>query len=399
MREKIRTFLKKEYLLISGYVIFTICFIVALSYLITKADTIFLWGINGIKKFLSITAPVFIGAVVAWLFDPIVTWMEVWICKLFKKQIGYSKKSRLIAVLFTFLLLFVLIIGLLVLAIYSISKQINGDGIIGVQNLLSNYIQSFMNSLKEMDIALSKLHLGNGVFIENFEKMRMEMIGSIQTFIRNFMSNTMNLSGIIMKLGLGLILAIYFLIDKNTFILYGNVIGKIFLKQSVYDTIKRWYQDVDRIFSGYIRGQTIDVLFMAVAISVLLGIIGIKYSLLIGCIAGICNYIPYVGPFVAYIGTIGFGLLNGQEKQVLIALVFLFVLQQIDGNYIGPKVMARSVAIEPVFVLIGVIVGGSVLGFIGMIVATPLMALMKMIFVRLLEKRLLAMQEKEQSSA
>lgn len=311
-----------------------------------------------------------------------------------KKRLGYSRKSRLFAVILTFLLLFGIVAGLMALAIYSISTQIKGEGVTSIHHLLTEYLQSFILSLQEIDNTLSGLHLGDGFFMQNFEEARRELSFHVHNFMGSLMTTTMNASGMLLKLGLGIVLSIYFLIDKNTFVLYGNIIGKIFFKDSTYQRVKRWYHDVDRIFSGYVRGQTADVIFMAVSISVLLGIIGIRYGILIGCIAGICNYIPYAGPFVAYVGTIGFGLLNGQEKQVLIALIFLFILQQIDGNYVGPKMMARSVAIEPVFVLMGVIVGGSILGFVGMILAVPITALIKLMFVRFLERKLIKLEGK-----
>ena len=393
MRKNFRSCVKTEYIVISGYFVFTVFIIIALGYIVTRLDVIFGWLIHVIKEFFRITAPVFIGAVIAWLFDPIVGWIEKWLCKTSNKEVGYSRKSRIFAVFLTILLFLALVIGLFTLAIYSISKQIQGDGIMSMKVLITNYITSFVYSLQEMDKTLSTLHLGDGIFTQMYDQIRTGIKSNYLEFMNGLMETTMNASGYLLKFGLGFILAIYFLIDKNLFLIYGTVIGKIILPKRLYTVLKRNGRDVNRIFSGYVRGQTADVVFMMIATSLLLSLVGIRYGILIGCIAGICNYIPYAGPFVAYIGTIAFGLLNHQEKQVLISLVLLFVLQQIDGNYIGPKIMSKGVKIEPVFILIGVIIGGSLFGFLGMILAVPITAFLKLLFVRFLERKLIKMEK------
>lgn len=398
MRKKIRACLKTDYIIMSGYVVFTVLTIVAFSYLITKLDSIMAWFLHSMQSFFRITAPILIGAVVAWLLDPVVTWFEKYLCKMNKKKVGYSRKNRILAVIFTFLLIFGVILTLCIFAIYSISKQIQGDSIMSMKALMTNYLESFVSSLKQLDHTFSSLHLGDGIFTQMYDQIKNSIQNGFSNFTNGLMEVTMNVSSYIIKFSLGIILAIYFLIDKNLFLIYGNVIGKIMLGERVYNSIKRNANDMDRIFSGYVRGQTADVLFMSIATSLLLSIIGIRYGLLIGCIAGICNYIPYAGPFVAYIGTITFGFLNHQEKQVFIAILLLFVLQQIDGNYVGPKMMAKGVEIEPVFILIGVIIGGSIFGFPGMILAVPITAFLKLLFVRFLEKKLVKMERKEKHS-
>lgn len=308
---------------------------------------------------------------------------------------GLCKKCRMIAVISTWLIFGGLLIFLLAFFVYSMSKQLKSDGMMSISRVFFSYFRSFSESLKEMDEGLSKLNLGDGFLVGQLEQLRGLVEGNIQQFFSNMMVRTVNFSAYMIKFGLGIIVSIYFLIDKNTFVLYGNVIGRILLPKKFYEKMRSFYHDADVIFSGYVRGQTADVVFMILSISVLLGVIGIKYGILIGCVAGICNYIPYAGPFVAYAGTILFGLLNGQEKQVLIALILLFLLQQVDGSYIGPKLMGKSVEIEPIFVFLGVILGGSILGFLGMILAVPITALCKLIFLRFLEKRLVQRQKEE----
>lgn len=396
MKKRLPTWIKTEYLFVSGYVIFTIFVIVALSYLLINLESLLSLLLVYGKKTFSIFSPIFIGIFFAWLLEPFVAWLENKLCHFVKKPFGYSEKSRLLAVIITFLIVLFLFVGLLLLAVYSMSKQIQGDGIDSMYRVVTSYLQSFVESLQEMDKKLSKLHLGDEIFMEHFEKLRKEMVQSVNHNIQIKVANSINhIWSIGIKLSIGIILSFYFLVQKNMFLIYGTMIGKILLKKSVYERLKKWYHEGDCIFSGYIRGQTADVFFMIVAISLVLTVVGIRYGILIGCIAGICNYIPYAGSFVAYTGTVLFGLMNGQEKQVLIALLLLFLLQQIDGNYIGPKLLAKNVSIDPVFVLIGVFLGGSLLGFIGMVLAVPVVAWIKVVFLRYLERRLEEMEQEK----
>lgn len=394
MKKRLPIWVKTEYLLVSGYIIFTIFVIIALSYFLMNLENIFSGLLNYGNKIISIFSPILIGIFIAWLLEPFVAWLEKKLCHFVKKPFGYSERSRLFAVIITFLMVLFLFIGLLLLAVYSMSKQIQGDGIDSMYRVVTSYLQSFVQSLQEMDKKLSKLHLGDEIFMEHFERLRKEIVQSVNNNIQVKVTNSINhIWSIGIKLSIGIILSFYFLVQKNMFLIYGTIIGKVLLKKSVYERLKKWYHEGDCIFAGYIRGQTADVIFMVIAISLVLTVVGIKYGILIGCIAGICNYIPYAGSFVAYTGTVLFGLMNGQEKQVLIALLLLFLLQQIDGNYIGPKLLAKNVSVDPVFVLIGIFLGGSLLGFVGMVLAVPVVAWIKIVFLRYLERRL---EEREQ---
>lgn len=339
-------------------------------------------------EFFRISAPILVGAVLAWLLDPIVTCIEKKFCYLCKKKLGYSSKCRIFAVVLTIMAVVGVVLALGIFFFYSISRQVAETGVTGFGNLIGRYFANFQSSLGEIDKILESFHLGSNVLTGGLRELQRSSLDNLNGAVSGLVDQTVNFSTHLAKFGLGFVLSIYFLIDKNMFILYGNVLGRILLRKKMYRWLRSWYHDADRIFSGYVRGQTADVLFMAVSISILLTLVGIKYGALIGCIAGICNYIPYFGPMVAYVGTISFGLLNGQEQQVFIAIILLFILQQIDGSFIGPKLMGRNIAIQPVFLLMGVIIGGSIFGFIGMLLAVPVTALMKLIFVRFLEKRL-----------
>jgi len=146
--------------------------------------------------------------------------------------------------------------------------------------------------------------------------------------------------------------------------------------------------DLDMVFSGYIRGQLTDALVMMILISVILSIIKVKFAIIIGVFAGVGNLIPYVGPIVAYISTTAVCLLNGDTKTWVVAMIALLLIQTIDGNVINPKLLSHSIKIHPLIVIVSIIFGSALGGFLGMLLAVPLGAYVKLIIVRFIDRRL-----------
>ncbi len=123
---------------------------------------------------------------------------------------------------------------------------------------------------------------------------------------------------------------------------------------------------------------------MFVVISITLSIVGVKYAIIIGALAGFGNLIPYVGPFIAYGSTIIVTLVSGDIKTLIIALIALFVVQTIDGNVINPKLLGNNVDVHPMLVVISLIIGQGAFGLLGMLFAVPVAALCKVIFEKLM---------------
>jgi predicted PurR-regulated permease PerM len=146
--------------------------------------------------------------------------------------------------------------------------------------------------------------------------------------------------------------------------------------------------DLDRVFSGYIRGQLTDAFVMMLLISLVLSLTGVKFSILIGIFAGIGNLIPYFGPIVAYVTTTIVCLMNGEIKTLIISLIALFIIQAVDGNIIGPKLLSSSIKIHPLIIIVSIIIGSAIGGFLGMLLAVPVGAYVKLVFVRFINHRL-----------
>jgi len=143
---------------------------------------------------------------------------------------------------------------------------------------------------------------------------------------------------------------------------------------------------VNRVVGGYLRGQTIASSVTGTLSAIGLAIIGLPYALVLGLIVFVLNYIPYVGPLVAAVIAATVGLFQS-PLQGLLAIVVVVAAQQITDNFITPKVMSRQVNLHPTLVIFALLVGATLMGIPGMIIAIPIAALIQGLFIYYYERR------------
>jgi predicted PurR-regulated permease PerM len=369
-----------------------------LAYTATQIDGIFKVIGGALSYITKLLTPVFIGIVIAYILDPLVAVFE----KLYKRvkflKFRKNEKYRSLSV-FSCILVILFVIFLLVgIFIFSITKQISGINMEEFIKVTTNYINSFSESLKGIEGNLATFNIESNALEQYIVQISTILMTTLSNFANNLTTNALNISGYVSNFIFGLIIAIYLLLDKKEFVKYGDIFSRALFSDKVQQKIKSYWHDFDNIFSGYIRGQLLDALFMSVVLSISLSIIGIKFGALIGVLAGLCNLIPYFGPIVAFVGTVFFGVLNAQYSRVVIAIVTLLIVQQIDGTIVGPKLLGNSVSLKPVFILIAVIVGAGIGGVAGMVLAVPVAALIKLFIKRFIEERLKEKELKKENS-
>lgn len=388
MFDKIKSKVNKKYAAISAYVIVTAVIIFILARATFQIESIFKAAAGALQYAGKLVVPVFIGFIIAYITNPMVNFIEKMLRKIRFLKLKNDKKYRTLAV-FSCILLIILAISLLLGAfIFSITKQISNIQADKIINIVTNYINNFSDSINSIEQKFNSLNIQSRAIEQYAAQFSGTLTEWLKSFADNLVANTMNISGYISNTVLGLIIAIYMLLDKDDFIEYGNKFSKAMFSERTDRKIKSFLRDVDHIFSGYIRGTVLDSLIMCVVFSSSLSIIGIKFGALIGIFAGLCKLVPYFGPIVAILGTIIFGLLNGQYTQVFIAIIVLAVIQQIDEGILGPKLVGSSVSLKPVFILISIIMGGEICGILGMVLAVPIAAVIKLFLKRSIEGRL-----------
>jgi predicted PurR-regulated permease PerM len=384
---KLNDKLNKKYTLIAAYVIVT-CIIIYCLGLVANSAPLILKNIMGSFGWLmKVAKPILLGFVFAYLFDPVNDFFESRLKKI-KIRNRQLKSTRSLAVLTTITLVFIVLVAIISLLVYSVTDQLRlakFDDIIVLANSLMKTFTDFRDSIL---IQLDKLDIQSSEVSQYVKDAATYILNYLKLAGGSFVSSLSNISSYITTFIFSFIIAIYFMIDGKMIIEYLKKVSRALISNKLNKRIERFLEDADSVFSGYIRGQLSDALVMMAVISLTLSVIGVKFGVIIGILAGIGNLIPYCGPFVAYFSTALVCLINGQYKELIIAVIALFIVQAIDGNVIAPKLLSHSIQIHPVLVIISLIFGNAIGGLLGMLLAVPVGALIKVLFVRYINHRL-----------
>lgn len=374
--------INKKYFEISMYVIFT-CIVIFLLSRFTDQLPLIAGTVGSVTKWiLTIIKPVIIGFIIAYLLFPMLEKLEALLRKL--KPLKKKNSVRGLAVALQGIIIIAglfLVVSLLVSVITKQARAANSEDII---EGIKTYANSVNNLYWDLMDRLDKLNINSA-----------EIKSSVDTFMNNIGSYLLNLSSGLgnlannLKDGLAtvffaLIFSVYFLLDMPKLKNYWGRVFEVIIPKKAKSTLDTLIKDADKVFSGYIRGQAIDAFMVGVVVSIVFSIIGIQYAIVIGLLIGFGNLIPYMGPVVGYSSIVIVGIATGDYKSMVIAAIALLIIQAIDGNLIYPKLLSTSVNIHPMIVIISLTVGASIGGLVGMIVAVPTGALVKVWFERLI---------------
>ena len=184
----------------------------------------------------------------------------------------------------------------------------------------------------------------------------------------------------------GIIISIYFLYDKERFIKGLKKVLYALVNPKKADKVMNVCRLTNHTFSGFIMGKIIDSAIIGLISFPFMLLIYPPYALLISVIIGVTNVIPFFGPFIGAIPSALLILLVSPDKFIWF-LIFVFVLQQFDGNVLGPKILGDSTGISPIWVLFGILAGSKILGFLGMIVGVPITAVAYTLFKNFINKK------------
>jgi predicted PurR-regulated permease PerM len=394
MRERIEENMLPRYTRISIYVIVTVLIIYVLMRLLDHFGDLMILIAQGLHWLGVIFKPLAAGFALAYLLYPAADFFERKIDAL-KKRLRRKKNenlpiksSRGLAVAITWLIVAAIVFIGLSLVVSTITSELK------VLNLsdLDTLTVGFANTLKQLAAnitsVLNQLNISSAQVEKTIQSFGTTLSDSIQNMASNLLANVSNVTHFFSTLLFAIIFGIYFMLDGEGLKKYWGRAFRAFAGPKVTKYTKEFIADADRVFSGYVRGQLMDALFMAVVVSISLSIIGIKYAVIIGILTGIGNLIPYVGPFVAYGSTALVCLLNWNLEKFIVAICVLFIIQTIDGNVINPKFLSHTIHIHPVLVIVSLLIGSKIGGLIGMLVAVPCGGLAKVYFEKLINYRM-----------
>lgn len=391
---KLNDKLNKRYTLIAAYVIVTCIIIYCLSLVAKSAPSIFKNIMGSVNWFMKVAKPIVLGFVFAYLFDPLNDFFESKFKKI-KIRNRQLKSTRSWAVLTTIIIICIVVVGLISLLVFSVTDQLrlaNFDDIIVLANSYLNTFNDFRDSILAQ---LNQLDIQSNEITQYVKDAATYILNYLRLAGGSVVSSISNISSYITTFIFSFIIAVYFMIDGKMITEYLKKVSRALISDKWNNRIERFLADADNVFSGYVRGQLSDAFVMMIIISLTLSVVGVKFGVIIGILAGIGNLIPYCGPLVAYFSTALVCVINGQYKELIIAVIALFVVQAIDGNIIAPKLLSHSIQIHPVLVIISLIFGNAIGGLLGMLLAVPVGALIKVLFVRYINHRLEKKEEEK----
>lgn len=391
----------KEYLKISFHVIFTLLIVCIIGVIFFNVVPIIKVLFNIIYRIISVFSPLWIGIIIAYLLEPIVDYFQ----KIYVRFINnnYNKietlkkklkiKSNLVAcskprtrVAGTALTYITILIAIIII-VFFVSSSI-GSSSLGIESIAIKVMQN----LNRFSNLLDNFKMNQFEITSQIYQIINLAIEQITSFVRELgnkiIINISKLGGIIVNLSIAVVISFYFVKDKNMILSKLNELSNIFIPKKINTSLKIILGDIDAVFSGYIRGQLTDAFIMAVLISISLAVIGVDFSLIIGIVSGFSNIIPYIGAFVGAILAAIVGLLSGTPIKALIAVIVIFILQQIDGIFISPKVLSTQVNLHPILVILALSVGGALFGLWGMIFAIPVTAILKIFLNRYVQRKI-----------
>lgn len=363
--------------------------VIVLSILLFSALNRFDVLMDGVSFIIGLLMPFIVGFVFAYLLDPVVAFFEKkCLTPLFKKRKKQKPTNapRAIAIIISLVLVLGLITGLLfmvlpqlgttLVSIISNLPQYASDLGDWVLNLVSSNedISNFMTGIfQDINTSISN-------WVRDFLPQLNKVLGDLTEGIKSTVSTVMNLL-------IGLIVAIYALFSKEKFLAQSKKVLYSLFSVKTSNLLLRVARRADSTFGGFIKGKLIDSMLIGVLCFIGMTIFQMPFSLVISVLIGVSNIIPFFGPFIGAVPAALLILLVDPFK-CLGFIIFIVVLQQFDGNVLGPRILGGSTGLSAFWVTFAIVVFGGLFGFVGMIIGVPTFALLYAIISEAIENKL-----------
>lgn len=337
-----------------------------------------------IQKIFDKLTPFAIGAILAYLLKPICHVFEKWTGMWFSKMKNTRRAAKLslnISIFFTILTFILLIYVLINAVIPQVADSVK---------VLINTLPDNFEKVSDWLVETSK----NTFAEETVNDFINDGMVKIQKWVNKILTEDLNkiLSGVtvgvrsvfsvLYNILIGLVACVYILGQRRKLAAQGTlIINSIFTDKwatKVMDEIKY----IDKMFSGFINGKILDSIIIGILTFIITSIFRIPYAMLISVIVGVTNIIPFFGPWIGAIPS-GFIILIADPIKCLYFIIIIVVIQQLDGNIIGPKILGNTTGLSSFWVLFSIVFFGGMFGFMGMLLGVPLFAVLYDIIRRL----------------
>lgn len=340
-----------------------IAYAVVLVALVVKFDGVWLGMIKG----MSVLQPLILAGAIAFVLNKPYKWLRKTIEKPARKTF-LENYSHYLALALTYLLFIGFVVGIVAFIIPEVSKSVQ---------LLYENMENYMENFNTLVIKTSDYLKLDKFDLSNFETTLTDMPSIVSKGLTGLMPGifnfTFNLVSSVVNVVLGVILSVYILADKVHLKRQFLDVTEAYMPKKKRDFMLKVFGITHDTFSHFVIGQLTEAVILGVLCFIGMNIFGFDYALLISVLMGITSIIPVVGPLIGLIPAL-FILVIISPIQALWFLLFILVLQQIEGSFIYPRVVGGSIGLPGLWVLSAITVGGGLFGILGMLLAIPLVS-------------------------
>ena len=358
------------------------------AFCVIAASMLFYYGIfhmgtliKGIKTFFGVLAPIIYGIVIAYILSPVVKFLEDSVIFPFLEKRGKHPEKRGRRVVRWICVLLSLCFMLFI--IYALIMMVLPQLIRSVMNLIysfPNYVRSidtWLNSIMEKGWNLDAEMIATlNMYIAKLQDyLSTNLLPQLQEMLKDISAGVFDILVFLKNFIIGIIVSIYVLADKEIFIARSKMVIYAVLPGRIANTLIHAMRFTNKTFGGFFSGKILDSAIIGVLCYIGSAIMDMPYSILISVVIGVTNVIPFFGPYLGAIPCILLILLVDPIKGLYFA-IFILVLQQFDGNILGPKILGESTGLSSFMVIVSIMVGGGLFGVVGMLVGVPVGAVL-----------------------
>lgn len=328
-------------------------------------------------KTMSILQPIIFGIIIAYLVNPIVKWEEKMLVRISKKNTIDLKTKRMFRTISIFgaLLLVIFLVGILL-------RLIIPEVYSSIQGLIETLPTRYKHTVAWLEEIVAENTQWSKVINQGFDQvseftqgwLNNDFLPEAKNLLSSLTNGIFSVLRVTLNLVIGFIVAAYVLAEKEHFFGQGKKIVYAVFSEKKGNNIINKSRKCNEIFGGFVIGKIIDSLIIGVLTFIILSIFKMPYIMLVSIIVGITNVIPFFGPFIGAIPSFFLILLINPVKALWFLLI-IFLIQQLDGNIIGPKILGNSTGLSAFWVMFSILIAGGLFGFAGMLFGVPVFAI------------------------
>ncbi|MDI3536456.1 MAG: hypothetical protein PWP16_1054 [Eubacteriaceae bacterium] len=300
-----------------------------------------------------------------------------------------SKVKRFISIFLTFFILFSLISGVITFVVPQLATSVN--------TLIEKFPSYYASFNQWVDELINMFNLPSDILnqmLDRWDEFVKQFASYLLNLIPEIYDATVSVTVSVFNALMGVILAVYMLADKERLLALKDKLLFAYVRKDRADFIDDVSQTANQVFHGFIAGQVTEAFILGTLTALGLAILQVPYALLIGVLVGATSVIPVFGAFLGAVPS-GFILLIVDPVYCLIFVVYILILQQVESNLIYPRVVGGSIGLSGIWVVLGMLIGGSLFGFLGIILGIPSFAVFYSVFRKVTNERIDKMKQKE----